>query len=337
MIRAIDAESLQMMPLKPIRYVVEDLIPEGLTILGGAPKIGKSWLALWICLQVASGQPVWNFQTMQGTVLYMCLEDSLSRVQQRLFQLTQDAPSSLMLTQEYYYIDEGLPEQIIEFVSNHPDTKMVVIDTLHKIRQGDSRNLYAKDYDDLSALKVAADTCNIALVLITHVRKMQDPDPINMLTGTTGISGASDTNLVLTKDKRTGRRATLFCTGRDILDRTMYLEFNKDTHLWELLEDESDGNPMESDDLRRLKGFLLELKQFEGSATELNALYAEHTGDHIQPNILAKRLVGYTPELNEADILLSQTRTSDSRKWYICYAPANDRNDGNDGSVEATP
>ena len=93
--KTIDAETLMTTVLPPTKFVVDRLLPEGLHILAGAPKIGKSWLALWLCLCVAKGEPVWDFAVTKGTVLYLCLEDSLTRIQNRLFQITEDAPDTL--------------------------------------------------------------------------------------------------------------------------------------------------------------------------------------------------------------------------------------------------
>ena len=94
-LHTITAEDLQNRTYDPTSFLVDELIPEGLHILAGAPKIGKSWLALWLCLCVAQGQALWNFATTQGEALYLSLEDSFQRIQTRLFDLTEDAPSTL--------------------------------------------------------------------------------------------------------------------------------------------------------------------------------------------------------------------------------------------------
>ena len=83
-------EQLMTLSLPPTRMVVTGLIPQGLHILGGAPKVGKSWLTLWLCIQVARGEPVWELPTEQGTVLYLSLEDSFCRIQNRLWDLTDE-------------------------------------------------------------------------------------------------------------------------------------------------------------------------------------------------------------------------------------------------------
>ena len=90
-LETINAEDLQNRTYEPTPFLVDELIPEGLHILAGAPKIGKSWLALWLCLCVSQGQALWNFATTQDEVLYLSLEDSFQRIQTRLFDLTEDA------------------------------------------------------------------------------------------------------------------------------------------------------------------------------------------------------------------------------------------------------
>lgn len=130
----LDGETLMSTVLLPIRFVVDKLLPQGLHILAGAPKVGKSWLALWLCLCVAKGEPVWNFPTFRGSVLYLCLEDSYSRIQNRLLDITDDAPANLCFATMSEKLHSGLVEQIEGFFSAHPDTVLVVIDTLQRIR-----------------------------------------------------------------------------------------------------------------------------------------------------------------------------------------------------------
>ena len=88
----VDGRTLMDRPLEPPNFVVDTLISQGLHILAGSPKVGKSWLALWLAVTVAKGEPVWNMTTKQGTTLYLCLEDSVLRIQNRLFEITEDAP-----------------------------------------------------------------------------------------------------------------------------------------------------------------------------------------------------------------------------------------------------
>ena len=232
------AEQLQRAPYSPVPFLVDELIPEGLHILAGAPKIGKSWLALWLCLCVSQGQPLWNFATTQGEVLYLSLEDSFQRIQTRLFDLTEDAPSTLHFAIMADTLKRGLEQQIEQFLTEHPATRLVVIDTLQRVRgTGRDSNLYANDYQDIGLLKKFADKRHIAILLIHHLRKLHDDDPMNMISGSTGLSGAADSTFVLQKSSRLANIASLHCTGRDIPDRTLKLELGEDDHVWKLLSD----------------------------------------------------------------------------------------------------
>ena len=175
----VDGETLMSQPLKPVEFVVSSLLPKGLHILAGSPKIGKSWLVLWLCLQIAKGEKVWNMETTQGTTLYLCLEDSKSRIQGRLFDITEDAPPNIHFATFAENIGNGIEEQIKNFVSEHSDTKLIVIDTLQKIRSAIGDNAYANDYNEIGILKSLADRLNIAILLIHHLRKAKDGDPMN--------------------------------------------------------------------------------------------------------------------------------------------------------------
>ena len=237
-LHTIDADTLQSIPYEPLSFVVEELLPQGLHLLAGAPKIGKSWLALWLWLRVASGEPPWNFPTRPCEVLYLCLEDSFQRIQSRLFDLTDDAPATLHFAVMAEQIQSGLVDQIEQFLAGHPATGLVVIDTLQRIRSaGNDVSPYASDYRDIGVLKALADRRRIAILLVHHLRKLSDDDPMNMISGTTGLSGATDSNFVLRKSKRRENTATLYCTGRDIAYRELSLEFDGDTHIWNLLSD----------------------------------------------------------------------------------------------------
>ena len=237
-LETITAEDLQNRTYEPTHFLADELIPEGLHILAGAPKIGKSWLALWLCLCVSQGQPLWNFATTQGEVLYLSLEDSFQRIQTRLFDLTEDAPSTLHFAIMADTLKRGLEQQIEQFLTDHPDTKLVVIDTLQRVRSaGSDSNLYANDYQDIGLLKNLADKQHIAILLIHHLRKLHDDDPMNMISGSTGLSGAADSTFVLQKNSRLANIASLHCTGRDIPDRTLKLELGEDDHVWKLLAD----------------------------------------------------------------------------------------------------
>ena len=333
-LQTIDADTLMSTPLPVTQFIVEDLLPEGLHILAGSPKIGKSWLALWICLRVSKGEPVWELPVAQGTVLYLCLEDSYARIQNRLFQITDDAPDTLHFANLSGSIGDGLENQITSFLSEHPDTNLIVIDTLQKIRDiVPDNNSYANDYRDLSALKNLADQHHIAILLIHHLRKMKDDDPMNMISGTTGISGATDSNFVLKRKDRSSPCAELHCTGRDIESRVLELSFQKETHTWVLSEPLEREKVSADPELISLSVFLKQLHTFTGTATELSMLLKHETGEAIAPSVLSKKLTKYTGELDKRGIHVSGSRTRDARQLCIeCDAcDSSDRSDGKNG------
>ena len=288
----INAEELLSCPLPPTRFVIDQLLPQGLHILAGATKIGKSWLALALCLCVAKGEPLWSFAAQKCGVLYLCLEDSYQRIRCRLLDLTEDAPDTLYFSVLSAQLHNGLEQQIEQFLSEHPDTGLVVIDTLQRVRgSGDNGNPYANDYHDIGTLKALADKHHIAILLIHHVRKLRSDDPMDMISGTNGISGATDTNFVLMKTSRSENTATLYCTGRDIVYRELRLEFDSETHLWNLLSDDS---PQTAQPDARLLSLLSELLRQQPAisvpAATLLKLIDPDGAEGLTPNLLSRRI-----------------------------------------------
>lgn len=172
-------EEIMMTVYKPIEFVVENLIAQGLYILAGAPKVGKSWLSLDICLSIAKGENILGHETRCGTALYLCLEDSVERIQKRLYELTDEPTENLHFAIMADTIGSGLENQIEKFKAERSDLKIVVIDTLQMIRES-TENSYGSDYKELSVLKSLADNLGIAIVLVHHTRKNYDSDPFNI-------------------------------------------------------------------------------------------------------------------------------------------------------------
>ena len=172
--KTISAEELLSTPLPPVKWIIPHLLPAGLALFAGPSKAGKSWLTLWLCLQVAQGKPMWGREIEPHTVLYLSLEDTFNRLQKRLLQLvgSEEAPERLVMQTECSSIGQGLEEQLTSFLYRHPDTGLIVIDTLQKVRFNDQNtSMYASDYKEISALKALADKYNICILLIHHLRK----------------------------------------------------------------------------------------------------------------------------------------------------------------------
>ena len=324
-LETITAEDLQNRTYEPTPFLVDELIPEGLHILAGAPKIGKSWLALWLCLCVSQGQPLWNFATTQGEALYLSLEDSFQRIQTRLFDLTEDAPPTLHFAIMADTLKHGLEQQIEQFLTEHPATKLVVIDTLQRVRStGGDSNLYANDYQDVGLLKQLADRHHIAILLIHHLRKLHDDDPMNMISGSTGLSGAADSAFVLQKNARSANAATLHCTGRDIPDRTLRLELGEDDHIWKLLADSkactgaSKISALQIENL--LSGLLREQTEISAPAKVLLEKIDPAGIEGWTPNSLSHQIRKSVDSLRKNGILVSFRKSNGER--LICLKRA---------------
>ena len=153
----VDAETLLSTPMSKTMFIVDELIPQGVNVLSGAAKIGKSWLMLWLGLQVTQGIPVWGIPTMQCDVLYLCLEDTQRRIKDRLFDLTNDPPRSFHLTVTCGLIGNGLEEEIVNFLSDFPKTKLVIIDTLKPRRSA-----------GFFSFAVVCGVCSLFVQLVLH-------------------------------------------------------------------------------------------------------------------------------------------------------------------------
>lgn len=241
-ISTLPADDLMRRQLDPVLFAVDGLVPYGLSVLAAPSKYGKSWMVLDMCLAVACGGSYLGYKTHMGTVLYLALEDSYQRLQGRLGKLlrSRPAPTNLHMAIQAPDMDNGLIAQLNSFVDEHPDTNLIVIDTLQKVR-GASRGrdgAYANDYREIGALKSFADGRGLALLVVHHLRKMMDSDdPFNRISGTAGIMGASDMTAVITKDKREDKSATLWITGRDVEESQTVIRFDRDSCRWDSLGD----------------------------------------------------------------------------------------------------
>ena len=212
----VEAETLLYEPLEKPSFVVDGLIPTGLSLFCGSQKIGKSWLMLKLCLCVSQGLPLWDMQTKAGDVLYLCLEDTFFRIQDRLFRLTDEANRKLHFAVASCKLSDGLMVQLEDYLKVYPDSRLIVIDTLQKIRTASKDNAYANDYGDISLIKDFADRHSLAVVVVHHIRKQNDSDVFNKVSGTTGLTGSADATFVLEKETRASDTARLYCVGRDI-------------------------------------------------------------------------------------------------------------------------
>ena len=197
-LQLIDADTLYYKPLAHPKMLIDGVLSDGLAILAGDSKIGKSWMVLWLCLQISRGEAVWGLPTRKTDVVYLALEDREWRVQQRMQELTDSPPENLRFGFSCGQLGAELEGQIEEALREFPSTGLIFLDTLQMVRDNASAkvNAYAQDYKDLSGLKKLADDHGICIFVVHHTRKERDSSNIfNDMTGSTGILGVADTDL----------------------------------------------------------------------------------------------------------------------------------------------
>jgi len=212
------------MDFPPPSWLVPNVIPQGLTLLAGRPKAGKSFFALEVSLAVASGGYAFGsneHQCGQGKVLYCALEDTLSRLQRRVQGLLDNRVSpttNLVVTNQLPKMDEGGIESLNTWYQAYPDARLIVVDVLSKFKSHNRRQrggtLYDQEYDVLSPLQEFTLQNNVSVFVVHHLTKRVNPDDVfDEISGSTALSAVPDTLLVL---KRIGNNATLHIKGRDI-------------------------------------------------------------------------------------------------------------------------
>lgn len=317
------SEYIMNTPMKPIEYCVDGLISQGLFVLAGAPKVGKSWLALDMCLSIAKGEKVLGKETLCGHAVYLSLEDSLIRLQNRLYELTDEPSDNLNFAIMAESISNGLPEQIEYCRKRFDDLKIVVIDTLQKVRN-ESESSYSSDYKELSVLKSLADKLGIAIVLVHHTRKCSDSDPFNMISGSTGLSGCVDGSMVLIESKRGSRKAKLYCVGRDIENQEINVVF--ESSRWKV-----------SDEIKNIEpdyfsfavhDFMVTQKKFKGSATELAEKLSALLHKEVFSNRVKKDLIQHAYELLDYGVTFESKRSNGQRIIILNYDMKSDSSDG---------
>ncbi len=326
-------EEIMTTVYKPIEFVIEGLIAQGLYILAGAPKVGKSWLSLDICLSIAKGEKVLGNETKCSTALYLCLEDSFERIQKRLYELTVEPTDNLHFAIMADTLGGGLENQIKQFKTEHSDLKIIVIDILQMIRES-TENSYSSDYKELSVLKNLADKLKIAIVLVHHTRKSSDSDPFNMISGSTGLSGCVDGSFVLIETKRGNRNAKLHCVGRDIENAEINLHFDSNIKKWIVTDEPTTPKSKDNIFLSAVYLFIKERIHFEGTATELVEQLKSVTDEEFFANRVTRDLVQNGYEMSRYGIDFNHKRTHSGRLICLDYCAERDGSDGKNGSED---
>ena len=300
----------QTFPSRP--PLIDGLLPSGTYFIAGAPKVGKSFLVAQIAYHVSTGMPLWGFPVRQGGVLYLALEDDQHRLQARMSRMFGvDGTDNLNFAICSGQVGDGLETQLENYLREHPNTKLVIIDTLQKVRNATGEAYsYAKDYEVIGQLKRFADSKGICLLLVHHTRKHPASDTFETISGTTGLLGCADGAFILKKAKRTDPTATLDIVSRDQPDQKLHLVRDEETLTWQLDYAETQVWQAPPGSLLEKIASLLtaENTSWTGSATELLTLL----GEDMKPNILTRKLNVKCGELK--------------RDYSIAYSVVHNRN-----------
>lgn len=241
----LSASELQSKDFPLPNIIVQHMLYQGLAIIAGPPKIGKSWISVDLATCIATGQPFLGHETEQGDCLYLALEDSYNRLKLRINKIlnNQKAPDNLYLSTISSNLEDGLLDELTNFISLHPSTKLIIIDTLQKVRGSMKYNqsAYEYDYKEIAKLKQFADKYGICILLIHHLRKAKDTEDVfNRISGTNGIAGAADTMIVLSKTDRSNSETLFSITGRDVESYEEIIQFDKNSCKWKTLHTEQE-------------------------------------------------------------------------------------------------
>lgn len=183
-----------------------------------------------------------------------------------------EGTSSLHFATSAKMIGSGLDEQLEKFVREHSDTKLIIVDTLQKVREMVSDNYsYSNDYEVIGKLKQFADRHGVCILIVHHTRKQSAGDSFEKISGTTGLSGCADGALIMQKEKRTDGKATLEISGRDQPDQRLYLSKDQERLVWLLDHAENELWKQPPDPVLEAVAKIVsdENREWEGSPTEL--------------------------------------------------------------------
>lgn len=299
----------------PRANIVEDFLSAGTYLFVGGPKVGKSFFMAQLCYHVSTGLPLWERTVHPCTVLYLALEDTHARLQKRLsVMFGVRGVDNYHIATSAKTLRDGLDGQLNRFMEKHPDTRLIIVDTLRKVREcGGESYSYANDYEIVARLKQFSDKYNICILAVHHTRKLSAEDVFDTISGTNGLLGAADGAYLMHKGNRTDSEAVLEIVGRDHQDQRLHLSFHRERWVWELTRSETELWKEPPDPLLEAVAKLLTLEspQWIGSAS---SLIDELGGLEIQPNVMTRRLnVGADRLWNEYGIRLETSRSHAGR------------------------
>ena len=308
----------------PRTPVVDGFLYGGTYLFVGAPKVGKSFFMGQLAYHVAMGLPLWDYPVRKGTVLYLALEDDYARLQRRLSGMFGvECADNLYFATQAKTLNEGLDRQLEEFLKEHTDARLIIIDTLQKVREvGGDRYSYSSDYEIVTKLKSFSDKYGICLLVVHNTRKLESEDSFDMISGTNGLLGAADGAFIMHKKKRTDNEAVMDIVGRDQPDQELTIEFERERCVWKFKKAETELWKQPPDPvLEAVAGLLtLEMPEWSGTSSELLAMLPELG---LKPNTLSRKLNCCKGRLQEEYGIQydPQQRTSDKRNFLLKLLP----------------
>lgn len=334
-LKSVGAQTLMETPLPPITWLVDGLLATGTTVIfASRPKIGKSWAVLQLGHCIATGKPFLERTTTQAGVIYLALEDTLRRLQSRLWSLDNQSSDSLKLVVQAATLEHGLIKQMEQLLKDNPNIKLFIVDTLQVTRDQTADYSYATDYSDLRQYKEFADQNDVCVVLVHHLRKAESRDDDMLdISGTSAISGAVDQMMVLKKKNRADTEAKLSITGRDVEYTELIIE-RKD-NWWTLVDTLTEDDICAQSIPEAIKTVANYVyghgEGWSGTITEL--MTAVGLVDYSAP-ILGKQLAQHADYLASIGINYNTKRTAKERLVALELSPrewTDDSYDGYDG------
>lgn len=270
--------------------LIDGFLYPGTYLYVGAPKVGKSFFMLQVAYHVSKGISMWDMPVNQAGVLYLALEDDFQRLQQRLSTMFGvDDNSEFHMAVKAENVAGGLLDQIMMFLKENPNTKLVIIDTLQKIRgsEGELQN-YGADYEVISKLKAISDNTGICILVVHHTRKQKADDSFDMISGSNGLLESADGAFVMDR-LHNEKLAKIDIAGRDQPSQQLIVRFDEQNCNWILDKQETDIFSRPEDPiLKIIDEYLCDGKEtISGSASELLALLQI---PDIDPSRFSRRL-----------------------------------------------
>ena len=333
----ITGSELQKLELPPVEFLVDEILPLGLALLGAPPKSCKSYMCLQMCLAICTGHDFMGFKTKPHACLYLDLESTRRRPKLRLNQILQgmEAPENLYIVTRSGPMGKGFEDELRRTVSEHPEIKLVIVDVFKKIRPSAKRGAdpYERDYEDFGAIKALADELQLAILLVTHTTKMKHPDdPFNELVGSAGTMGSVDVAMVIKKDTRDAETAKLYVSGKDLRDQCYEIRYDKQRYIWEKLgtsqEVEAQRLREEYNSDRVIQAIRKLVEQgggiWEGTASDIVEASRYFRSGQITDDVakIGKKIRKYTQQLIDFDAIIFTCKVTNRTSEY-CFRSKN--------------